>query len=308
MTPEEAVLRLKGAPRQKSRSEWRWGSKGSFVYYVERRRWWDYEAGVGGDLAELVVRKRYAQDRKEAWVWLNDGRVATTPPPAHQEKPVSNEERIALARVAGAIARQWVRLAVIEEHEYLARKGFPEERGLVLEERLIVPMWRGQQIVAVQAINADGAKKTLPKNSMVSGARFIFGKNMKGPDWWCEGYASALSVRAALRRLYRNDDVVGVMFSAHAIREAPGLVIADHDWTRCRSCKHQWDAGVVLAERCPVCDSEQVTQSAGTRYALESGQRFWQPPEVGTDVNDFHQQNGLDALCDALRGVIMEGR
>src|SRR3546814_7594504 len=78
--------------------------------------------------------------------------------------------------------------------------------------------------------------------------------------WHCEGYATALSIQAALKRLYRRASVV-VCFSAsnlaHVAKSLGGRVVADHD-----------------------------ESGTGERAARETGLQWCMPPDVGTDAND----------------------
>ena len=56
-------------------------------------------------------------------------------------------------------------------------------------------------------IGPDGSKKFLPRGK-ASEAVYKIGKGAE--RYYCEGYATALSVRAALRRLYRDRHCRGV--------------------------------------------------------------------------------------------------
>lgn len=170
-------------------------------------------------------------------------------------------------------ARQMIEAAELRPHPYLARKGFPDEQGLVLDDLLLVPMWGPEGAVAsVQTITPDGAKKFLA-GGRAKGATFSIGR---GERWLCEGYATALSIRAALASMYRQACVV-VCFSAGNLMNVSGdFVIADND-----------------------------ASGTGERYAVQTGLPYWMPPEKG-DANDFHQAHGLSALAGHLRALRME--
>src|SRR3546814_5029532 len=79
-------------------------------------------------------------------------------------------------------------------------------------------------------------------------------------------YATALSIQAALKRLYHRASVV-VCFSAsnlaHVAKSLGGRVVADHD-----------------------------ESGTGERAARETGLQWCMPPDVGTDANDMHQARG----------------
>ena len=91
----EVALRLKGEPRTKSHTEWRWGSKGSFAFYSDKGTFRDFEAGVSGGVIDMVSHCQDL-DRQQAIQWLVDNNfltqnnTATRPrprPPIHKPKP-----------------------------------------------------------------------------------------------------------------------------------------------------------------------------------------------------------------------------
>lgn len=162
-------------------------------------------------------------------------------------------------------------------HPYIAGKGFPEEvvnvwktgAGLVC----VVPMYAGRDLVGCQLINEDGTKKFL-YGQRSGGAEFAF---TSGPaNFLCEGFATALSVRHALRNL-KVRATVHVCFSAGnlkriAERLPAGVVVADND-----------------------------ASGTGERVAKEIGWPYWMSDTVGEDANDYHQRRGLFALSQGLR-------
>jgi putative DNA primase/helicase len=69
--PELLRHRLGLEPTSRARGEWRYGRKGSLAVIVagpRRGRWFDHEAGVGGDALALVAHLRGCSMR-EAWEW-----------------------------------------------------------------------------------------------------------------------------------------------------------------------------------------------------------------------------------------------
>ena len=194
-------------------------------------------------------------------------------------------------------------------HPYLVAKGFAQQGGLVLDGNLLVPMRHYQayeRVQSVQMIGPDGSKKYLP-GGKASEAVYKIGKGAE--RYYCEGYATALSVMAALKRLYRDQHCeVWVCFSAGNIPNVAksrrrSMVIADHDWWRCpkKECRAKWD---YESKRCPSCGSSGVTEPAGEKHAKQTGLPYWMPPDVGTDANDWYQKHGVKALADALRGMV----
>ena len=191
-------------------------------------------------------------------------------------------------------------------HPYLVAKGFAQQDGLVLDGNLLVPMRHYQayeRVQSVQMIGPDGSKKYLPGSKALEA---VYKLGQGGEHYYCEGYATALSVMAALKRLYRDQHCeVWVCFSAGNIPNVAksrrrSMVIADHDWWRCpkKECRAKWD---YESKRCPSCGSSGVTEPAGEKHAKQTGLPYWMPPEPGTDANDYHQAHGVEALAKELR-------
>ena len=173
-------------------------------------------------------------------------------------------------------AIQMIAEASYDIHPYLAAKGFPLAKGLVSSTGLLlVPMWgfKTGEMQTLQTIFPDGEKKFLP-GGRAGGAVFRIGRG--GQRWWCEGLATGLSIQAALRTLYRQDEVV-VCFSAGNLKLIAkwGNVIADND-----------------------------ASGVGEKAARDTGLRYWMPPDVGTDANDYAQRLGARALADELRKML----
>ena len=191
-------------------------------------------------------------------------------------------------------------------HPYLVAKGFAQQGGLVLDGNLLVPMRHYQayeRVQSVQMIGPDGSKKNLP-GGKASEAVYKLGQG--GEHYYCEGYATALSVMAALKRLCRDQHCeVWVCFSAGNIPKVAkcrrrSMVIADHDWWRCpkKECRAKWD---YESKRCPSCGSSGVTEPAGEKHAKQTGLPYWMPDEPGTDANDVMLSHGVEALAKELR-------
>lgn len=185
---------------------------------------------------------------------------------------------------ARAKAEDMVKRAAHDIHPYLHAKGFPEERGLVLDGELLIPMREFKhyrQINSLQRICADGGKKFL-FGGKATGSVFFIGPLVTNERWLVEGYATGLSVRAALRELHRNAQVV-VCFSdsnlAHVGKLVKGLrppsfVFADND-----------------------------ESGAGSRAAEATRLPWTMSPQAGEDANDLHQRLGIRALAKLIRDV-----
>jgi putative DNA primase/helicase len=167
-------------------------------------------------------------------------------------------------------------------HPYLEAKGFPDEKANVWttddgKRLLVIPMRVGTQIVGCQLIDENGSKKFL-SGQRTSDAAFVI--NNRGPAVLCEGYATALSIRAALAAIKARYTLF-VCFSAHNLgrlaKALPrGLVVADND-----------------------------ASATGERVAKETGWPYFMPPDVGMDFNDYHRATSLFKCSQALRSALL---
>lgn len=173
----------------------------------------------------------------------------------------------------------------MKPHAYLIAKGFPDEMVNVWTrgdaELIAVPMRADGRIVGCQLIDGDGAKKFLT-GQRTGGAAFVF--SGRGMNVLCEGYATAISVRHALKNI-KVTYTLHVCFSAGNMARiagslTPGLVVADND-----------------------------ASGTGQRVAREIGWPYWMSDTVGEDADDYRQRKGLFALanglCMAMRTPVM---
>lgn len=178
-------------------------------------------------------------------------------------------------------AQALVSASVYATHPYLARKGFPLATGLVHDGKLVIPMRDAQaytEILSAQLIDADGGKKFLP-GGRASGAIFMLGDRRRSRHVvLCEGYATGLSLQEALRRLPGPSCVI-VCFSARNME-----LVANH-----------FQSAVIATDH----DESQT----GQRAAEATGLRWAMPEQVG-DYNDVHQQRGIFAVVEAMRGLL----
>ena len=142
---------------------------------------------------------------------------------------------------------------------------------------LIIPMRVDGGLVGCQIIDREGGKKFL-YGQRTAGAEFCF--DNKGPHILCEGYATALSVRKALKNMKKRY-TIHVCFSAGNMKkvasaiEGKGLVVADND-----------------------------ESGTGERVAKEIGWKYWISDKPGEDANDFHQRLGLFRFSQSLLDVL----
>ena len=164
----------------------------------------------------------------------------------------------------------------IAHHPYLAAKGFPDEQGNVYVKDgvllLLIPMRVGPNLVGVQIIEPEGKKKFL-FGQRTSNAEFVW--DNKGPHILCEGYATGLSIRAAMKALKKRY-TLHVCFSAGNMEKIAaslqeGFIVADNDFS-----------------------------NTGLNTAKKIGWPFYVPPVVGQDFNDFADGAGLFKASQAL--------
>ena len=200
------------------------------------------------------------------------------------EREVKAKRRAQVAEVSHKIISE----ALWTTHPYLAMKGFPDENGLVAsrdytpefttevpKSSLLVPMrdYKTNDVSMVQWIDDKGTKMYL---SGGRAAMTVFRIGRGRVKWYCEGLATALSVKLALTRLYRTDEVVVCFSDGNLVKIArDGYVVADHD-----------------------------VSEAGEKAAKRSGQPYWLSRELG-DFNDFHLKYGIRAAAESLREFLV---
>jgi putative DNA primase/helicase len=172
------------------------------------------------------------------------------------------------------------------EHNYLRSKRLPDVRGLVNDEReLIVPMRAldSNRLVGAQVIrwlmDERAWQKKMIYGIRAKGAVFRLGSPRAPETWLVEGYATGLTLEAALHLLHQQAQVV-ICFSAsnltHVAVQIKGrkFAFADHD-----------KSGT----------GERAAQQAGIAYCMS--------PVEGEDANDLYVRAGLMAVCALMMGV-----
>lgn len=250
-----------------------------------------------------------------AWNWktsekstvsLRDGLSATekrgVTASVEKANKKASEDRARAARIANELLAK----AIPATHEYLSRKGFPDERVMTVPAQVVrqlggdylvpagatsavlVPARRAGEVCSAQLIWGDGTKKFL-YGGEIGGSSHRIGK---GADTWlCEGFATGLSLRNALHGLKMRPTIL-CCFSAANIaavaRSLPGrvFVAADHDQPRPQF------GGV----------------GTGEHYARQTMLPYGMPPDVGTDFNDMHQRTSIFAVQRALTSIMVGRR
>ena len=185
----------------------------------------------------------------------------------------------AQAREAEEKAHRMILEARTDTHPYLVRKGFPHSLGLVTGDLLLVPIRAVEdyeRCISMQTIAPDGTKRFLPGGRVKGGVHRLGAANAKRIAL-CEGFATGLSVHAAMKLLPGPCAVI-VCFSAgnvvHIAPEFPGAIVcADRDESK-----------------------------AGEEAAKRTGLRWVMPGEIG-DFNDLMMRSGLIRVVEMLRSV-----
>ena len=159
-------------------------------------------------------------------------------------------------------------------HPYLAKKGFPNEKAWVWDGLLLIPMRIDGNLVGCQMINGEG-KKLFLSGQRTKGATAVF--DNKGTEILCEGYATALSIRRALKA-HRTRYKLIVCFSAGNILEVAknspkAVVVADNDTT-------------------------------GLGVAQKTGLPYWVSDMAGEDFNDAELRMGAQSAGESLLGAL----
>ena len=248
---------------------------------------------------------KFEQRERDADYWERARKLRRD---AREREKRERDDRQRQAKLAAKKAQQMVARAEPATHPYLEFKGLEEAQGLVLDGQLLVPMRHieTRAIRAVQVISPGGRKKYQPFGCAASACIYALGPRFARVTWWCEGYATALSIQDALRTMNRDNDQVIVTFAsgqlARLARPRRGrldLVVADHDWWHCKN-GHRTDE---LHDACPEC-GERLEEPAGEKAARETGLHWWMPDAPGSDANDYYLEHGPRMLGRELVGLL----
>jgi putative DNA primase/helicase len=242
----------------------------------------------------------YFWDGQRGWVmdWSGEARVIWFSDP--DAKPWTDEEKRAWVqkrteketaqdlryKQAAHHAELTLQNAQLLPHGYLSYKGFEDELGFVVNDKLLIPMRNvvTNVLQGFQQIYWVPEEKSYVKK-MLFGMRsknavFRMGARESEETWLVEGYATGLSVRNALKSCGIRASVV-VCFSASNL-----VQIADQ----------------IGGKRYVFADNDE--SATGEKCAKSTGLPYTMPNEVGLDANDLHMKDGLFAIV----GKIMELR
>jgi len=209
------------------------------------------------------------------------------------------------AQEAAAIATAMLAKAKPAQHPYLITKGFQHERAPVIDaasvlsiggkyllpqsggdRAILVPARVGNRITSLQLIWEDGTKRFLVSGEMENAAFRLASGNF---IWLCEGYATGLTLRTALKALHRDDGVL-CCFSAYNVKVvASGLrgrraILTDND------------------KPMPQFDG----LGTGEWYSRQANLPYLMPPQLGDDLNDVHMRDGIFTVQRLLSTFIRE--
>ena len=191
--------------------------------------------------------------------------------PHFRAKIQSSQDTRADDNKKAASKAAWIMNQTIRQtHPYLVSKGFPETLGYVWNDSLIIPMRIDRRLVGLQMIKPDGKKHFL-KGQVTKGAEAII--DAKGSQILCEGFATALSIRRALK-------TVNARYTIHICFSAGNI--------KTMAKKHL--NAVIVADNDPV----------GLKVAQETGHHYWVSPNSGEDFNDYELRVGAEIAGKSL--------
>jgi putative DNA primase/helicase len=142
-------------------------------------------------------------------VWYNDPNAKPWTPEekalwAAKRSESASEQEKKYAQAADE-ANRLLKLSNIEKHAYLQWKGFSDQKGFVLDEKLLIPMRNvvTNKLQGIQSIYYDSELRKYEK-------KMLYGMRAKNAVYWigdmhskeiylCEGLATGLSIKHALK-------------------------------------------------------------------------------------------------------------
>lgn len=212
--------------------------------------------------------------------WFAEGHTIDSPQiqksiDESRKRAMESSERA--SKKAGWILHQ----TELKTHPYLVSKGFPEELGNVWhkdgKDILVIPMRIDSRLVGVQLIDDEGQKKFL-HGQTTKGASFCM--NAKGIPIFCEGYATALSIRECMKSC-------GIKYSIYVCFSASNM----------KHIARTIGDGFIVADNDP--------NHIGENSAKETGNPYWLSETVGEDFNDYHRRVGNFRASQNLKKVLL---
>lgn len=207
--------------------------------------------------------------------WFSDSRVWISDTEYKLKAKKAEEDRLKKQRQAASKAAWILKSCKKEKHPYLKKKGFEDELGWVWNGLLVVPMRINGNLVGCQLIDDTGTKKFL-SGQATKGARATF--DNKGIDIVTEGYATALSVRRALK-------AVRVRYRIHVTFSAGNIPEVSKDFPEC----------VIVGDR----------DATGIKVVEKAKRPAWFSDVEGEDFNDTELRIGSLAAGQSLLDTLM---
>jgi putative DNA primase/helicase len=211
-------------------------------------------------------------------MWKSEGGVSPTSLRIAQKK--DQQQRQAAAQKAISKAGWILHQCQVGYHPYLKRKGFPQEAGNIWvtneSQLLVIPMRMNNNLVGVQLIDEQGGKKFL-QGQQSKGAAFVI--DAGGVPVFCEGYATGLSIRAAMKAMKVRYKIY-ICFSASNMQEVTLGV----------------EGGFVVADKDP--------HATGETAARNTHKPYWLSDTTGEDFNDYHMRVGLFKAASSLKAAL----
>lgn len=193
------------------------------------------------------------------------------------------ERQAATARAADKAASMWAAARDADEahHDYLQRKRVPGIGARLLRDQLLVPMRQGPgALCGLQVIQPDGGRKFLT-GTPAGGAYTTIGRPArKGPIVICEGYATGVSIHLA------TGWCVVVAFSAGNLAAVAGKI---------RAALPEAQLIIGADDDAFTAGNPGLTAAAATGLPVAIP-RWLGDRGRGTDFNDLHVDEGLDAV------------
>ena len=281
----------------------KWGRDYLGLSFLEAVKWSAVEAGLG-DPTPMSRRERKRQQRQV----VNRQQAKIRDQKQKQDR---------VAKEVGLILQANTERAY--PHPYLEAKGFPGVEMFIAKHRwyqapmpsaagreglrpyitgtverngetvpvistegwLLVPIRNTAGVLRSMQYIAPNGTKLFHPGGEVKGCYHKRGGHYRDRELWlCEGFATALSIELALFKRSMPAEV-RVCFSASNL----GLV-----------------GRIAMAEerRAVMAVPDNDANGVGAKAAEQSGCRYWLPPIVGMDANDYHRAQGITALGEAL--------
>ena len=267
-----------------------WSQKSSSYKAKDARAVWKSfkKRGIGiGTLIKMAIDGGFefspgdlTEDEKKRRREAADKRKAENKARRLAEAQADKERQETAVRRANEI---WPSLPVEGYSPYLARKqihGFGCRYGR--GNSVVVPVFKGHQLVGMQFIQPDGEKKFLTGTSK-SGASFIIRPEGTGPLVLCTGYATGCSIGMALPDatvvITFDDGNLVTVADQYADSDRAVIIAADNDHGK------------------PVNSGLKHAEQVVDKYAWRAA---WPEGIEGSDFNDLHVECGIDAVVDAL--------